>query len=105
AGHLLGLMDHIGIDRAVLIGHSMGGMAVSGMAQMHPERVRALVMSDTPFGFQTAALTRWAALMIEKISGGFEVLDHLFAPGFAEAEPELHYLYRGICRMKLGTAA
>jgi pimeloyl-ACP methyl ester carboxylesterase len=105
SAHLLGLMDHLGIDRAVLIGHSMGGMAVSGVAQTHPDRVRALVMSDTPFGFQTASLSRWAELMIEKISSGFDVLEHLFAPGFAEREPELHYLYRGICRMKPGTAA
>lgn len=101
AGHLLGLMDHLAIDRAILVGHSMGGMAVSGVAQQHPKRVRGLVMSDTPFGFQTASLSRWADQMIDKIAGGFQVLDHLFAPGFAQAEPELNYLYSGICRMRL----
>jgi len=96
---LQGLLDHIGIDRAFLVGHSMGGIAVSGLAQSHPERVRGLVMGDTPFGFQTAALSRWAGQMLEKIPAGFNVFEHLFAPGFALAEPELHYLYTAICRL------
>ena len=98
---LLSLMDELEIARAVLVGHSMGGLAVSGVAQLHPERVRGLAMSDTPFGFQTAALSRWAAQMLEKIPAGFSVLDHLFAPGFAEREPEMHHLYQAICRNKL----
>jgi len=101
ADDLLRLMDHLKIDRAILVGHSMGGMAVAPVAQNHSDRVRALVMSDTPFSFSTAALSRWAGEMIDKISKGFNVMDHLFAPGLAEREPELHYLYMAICRMKL----
>jgi pimeloyl-ACP methyl ester carboxylesterase len=98
---LLALMDHLEIERAVLIGHSMGGMAVSGVTHNHPERARGLVMSDTPFGFQTVALSRWASQMIDKISKGFNVMDKLFAPGFAEREPEMHALYMAICRMRV----
>ncbi len=101
ADDLKSLMDEIGIDRAVLVGHSMGGLAVSGVAQLHPERVRGLAMSDTPFGFQTAALSRWAAQMLEKIPAGFKVLEHLFASGFAAREPAMHNLYQAICRNKL----
>jgi pimeloyl-ACP methyl ester carboxylesterase len=99
ASDLLGLLDHLDIDRAFLVGHSMGGMAVSGVAQRSPGRVRALVMGDTPFGFQTAALSRWADEMLQKIPSGFNVFEHLFAPGFAEAQPELHCLYTGLCRL------
>jgi 3-oxoadipate enol-lactonase len=94
-------MDELEIERAVLVGHSMGGMAVSGVAQRNPERVRGLVMSDTPFGFQTAALSRWAGQMLEKIPAGFNVLEHLFAPGFAARKPEMHHLYQAICRAKI----
>jgi pimeloyl-ACP methyl ester carboxylesterase len=101
ADDLKSLMDEAGIERAVLIGHSMGGLAVSGVAQRWPGRVRALVMSDTPFGFHTEALQRWASEMLVKIAGGFQVLDHLFAPGFAEREPELYHLYQAICRTRL----
>jgi len=98
---LKGLLDHVGVDRAFLVGHSMGGLAVSGVAQNHPERVRGLVMGDTPFGFQTETLSRWATQMLEKIPAGFNVFEHLFAPGFAAAEPELHYLYSAICRLNV----
>jgi 3-oxoadipate enol-lactonase len=101
ADDLLALMDQLAIDRAVLVGHSMGGIAVSGVSQTRPERVRGLVMSDTPFGFQTAAMSRWAAGMIDKISNGFNVMEHLFAPGFAMREPEMHTLYQAICRMRV----
>ena len=99
ADDLKGLLDHLEIERAFLVGHSMGGMAVSGVAQRFPERVRGLVMSDTPFGFKTAALSRWAAEMLEKIPAGFNVFEHLFGPDFAEAQPEMHYLYTAICRL------
>lgn len=105
ADDLLALMDELEIGRAVLIGHSMGGLAVSGVAQQWPERVRALVMSDTPFGFQTEALSRWASHMLVKIADGFQVLEHLFAPGFAEREPERHHLYQAICRTRLPAPA
>ena len=100
-GNLLSLMDELAIDRAVLVGHSMGGLAVSSVAQNHPDRVRALVMSDTPFGFFTPALRSWAGEMLEKIPKGFNVLEHLFAPDFAERDPNAHHLYQAICRMRL----
>jgi 3-oxoadipate enol-lactonase len=96
---LLGLLDHLNIERAILVGHSMGGMAVSGAAQAQPERVRGLVMSDTPFGFATAALSRWAGEMIEKITSGLSVLDSVYADGFAERHPDLHYLYGALNRL------
>jgi 3-oxoadipate enol-lactonase len=96
---LLGLLDHLGIERAHLVGHSMGGLAVSGVAQRHPERVDRLVMSDTPFGFATAALSEWSALMIERITNGFEVLEHLYAPDFDERAPVHACLYRALGRL------
>jgi pimeloyl-ACP methyl ester carboxylesterase len=100
-GDLLSLMEELRIDDAALVGHSMGGLAVSAVAQNHPERVSGLVMSDTAFGFFTPALSRWASEMLVKIPAGFNVLEHLFAPNFAEREPEAHHLYQAICRMRL----
>ncbi len=40
---LLDLLDHLGIDRAHLIGVSMGGMLIVDFTLEHPERVTALV--------------------------------------------------------------
>ncbi len=65
AEDLLGVLDALDVGRAVLVGHSMGGYAVSGVARRHPGRVAALVMVDTPFGFPTAALSRWATEMVD----------------------------------------
>ena len=46
ARDLLALLDHFGLDRAVLAGHSLGGYAVARFAADHPERVRAVVLID-----------------------------------------------------------
>src|SRR5262249_37506773 len=64
---LLGLMDHLGIEAAHLNGWSAGGWAVSLVAQQFPKRALSLTMTDTPFGFQTPALSKWSAEMLDKL--------------------------------------
>jgi pimeloyl-ACP methyl ester carboxylesterase len=44
---LRGLLDHLGIDRCDLLGHSVGGMVVLRFALAHPERVRSLIFMNT----------------------------------------------------------
>lgn len=43
---LMGLMDQLGIERAVLIGNSAGGTVAAAAALAYPERVSALVLVD-----------------------------------------------------------
>lgn len=46
AEDLLGLMDHIGIERAHLVGHSYGGAVALHFAVLHPERAVSLTLAD-----------------------------------------------------------
>ncbi len=54
---LLELMDEQGINKAVLIGHSMGGKTVMSFAEAWPERVQALISVDiAPKSYRNLAL-------------------------------------------------
>jgi pimeloyl-ACP methyl ester carboxylesterase len=49
---LIAAMDHIGVERAILIGHSMGGAVCARAAVLRPDRVVALALL-APVGFGT----------------------------------------------------
>lgn len=42
-GDTLGLLDHLGVARAHIVGYSMGGWIAETLAYRHPERVRSAV--------------------------------------------------------------
>ena len=46
AADLLGLLDRLGLDRAILMGHSLGAHVGVRFATLHPERVAKLVLFD-----------------------------------------------------------
>ncbi|MBF8187531.1 alpha/beta fold hydrolase [Nonomuraea sp. K274] len=48
AEDVVALLDHLGIERATVIGHSLGGVVSSLLAASHPERVERLVLEDVP---------------------------------------------------------
>lgn len=47
AGDVLALMDHLGVERAALIGQSTGGAIGQHLAAVHPQRISRLVLSST----------------------------------------------------------
>jgi pimeloyl-ACP methyl ester carboxylesterase len=77
---LRAVMDDRGIDRAVLVGASMGAHTAVRMALDHPERVAGLVIATPAFDPEEdrdAGLQRWDALSEGLRTGGVD--------GFVEA--------------------
>lgn len=56
ADDLAALLDHLGVEQAVLVGMSQGGYLSLRCALIHPEVVRALVLIDTQAQLEDAAL-------------------------------------------------
>ena len=49
ASDIVGLMDHLGLEKAAVLGHSWGGNVAGNVAARFPERVEKLVMIDGGF--------------------------------------------------------
>ncbi|HEX4789122.1 MAG TPA: alpha/beta hydrolase [Actinospica sp.] len=47
AADVIGFADAVGLDRVVLLGHSMGGTVATLAAALQPERITALVLEDS----------------------------------------------------------
>lgn len=85
-GDLLGLIDALGEEQAVLVGHDWGAPVVWNTAALHPARVRAVMALSVPFlprGEQSAIAT-WRELY----AGRFFYQLYFQQPGVAEAELE-----------------
>jgi lipase len=46
SGDVIWVLDHLGLEDAVILGHSMGGFVALKSALSYPDRVRALVLLD-----------------------------------------------------------
>jgi pimeloyl-ACP methyl ester carboxylesterase len=73
---LVGVLDRLGIERAVLAGSSMGAHTILGLALRAPERVAGLVVITPAYDPETqddpSRLARWDALADGLERGGVE---------------------------------
>jgi pimeloyl-ACP methyl ester carboxylesterase len=88
-GDLKGLLDHLGIGKTALIGQSMGGTTVLGFASAYPDRVSALIMSDTTGGYTDPEIAELRRTLPQKPRTAF-------APDFPTRDPARAFLYREI---------
>jgi pimeloyl-ACP methyl ester carboxylesterase len=66
-GDMAGLLDALGIEKAVFCGHDWGGFVVWAMPILHPERTAGVIGVNTPY-FPRAAEPPTAAM--RKLAGG-----------------------------------
>ena len=99
ARQLAGLMDHLGIDRASVVGFSIGGMINRRFALDHPERLSALVILNSPHdrGDEAQRLVEDRARTVRD-QGALATMDaalqRWFTPGFRAAHPDAMRLIR-----------
>ena len=87
-----GLMDALGIKRAHVMGHSMGGRVAQWLALDYPEKIRSLVLSGTGSGKYSELLEDYPRgvpmdAALEMIEKGYEKYQHdHWGPGFMFSE-------------------
>jgi 3-oxoadipate enol-lactonase len=103
---LQAILDHLRVERAHLIGQSMGGWAALGFAVAHPERVRSLVLADTVAGISTPAIENAMDAYLRRAAkapapeilplGRHPALDE----GLAERDPARAFLYQELSLLR-----
>ncbi|MFI0976383.1 alpha/beta fold hydrolase [Streptomyces sp. NPDC021093] len=104
ADDLVALLDHLGIEGAVVGGVSMGGQIAMELQRSHPGRVRALVLSDSSFpaetdegkAFRNGLADRVLADGMDGYAG--EVIDKMLADYNVTALPEVAAKVLGMMR-------
>lgn len=95
AADTAGLLDALGIDQAVVMGHSMGGFIAQAMALEFPHKVQKLILCSTNFGGPRhipvtpdamKVLTDMSSDPLTRFKNGLAVST---APGWPEKNPEM----------------
>ncbi|MCE2516695.1 MAG: alpha/beta fold hydrolase [Alphaproteobacteria bacterium] len=89
---IISLMDHLGLREAVMVGFSLGGMINRRIALDHPERVKGLVILNSPHErgeAEQAKVEERARMTAEDgIASTIEAtLERWFTPGFIASQP------------------
>ena len=92
ADDVAALMDHLGLNRAVIAGCSVGGMVAMAMAIRHPARCAALVLSNTAARIGTD--DSWQARISAVETGGLggladTIIDRWFSARFRQSPEAL----------------
>lgn len=103
AEDLLALIDHLGLDKVVIVAQSMGGWTAVNFAFAHPDRLRGMVLASTSGPIDPAqsgageALADWRAKSNQSFATGAALGVHpaMGLRGAAE-QPAMHFLYRAV---------
>lgn len=67
ADDVKGLLDHLDIQRAVLVGLSMGGYLLFAFHRKYPERIKGLVFCDTRAEADTPDVVAWRFALAQRV--------------------------------------
>jgi len=93
-GDVIGLLDHFGIEKADLMGLSLGGMTMLGVAIDHPARVKRVICCDARSDAVPPFVASWDARVASiKEAGGMRgildfTMERWFTPAFRAARPD-----------------
>jgi pimeloyl-ACP methyl ester carboxylesterase len=82
-GDLVGLLDHLGVEKAIFVGHDWGGIVVWQLPLLHPDRVAGIIGLNTPF---TPRLPLDPIEMFRNAYGEDMYIVHFQQPGVADAQ-------------------
>jgi 3-oxoadipate enol-lactonase len=93
------LIREWGRGPVAFVGLSMGGMVGQGLAVLHPELLRGLVVANSTAQYPPAAAPNWAQRIAAVEQGGMPavadmVMERYFSPHFRQAHPEAVADYR-----------
>jgi pimeloyl-ACP methyl ester carboxylesterase len=95
-GDLAAVLDATGVERAHVVGQSMGGWWATGFALAHPDRSDSLVLANTVGGIWTDALRAHFRTLLAPASAGPTQLGQHSAvgPQLATRDLALSFLYQ-----------
>lgn len=97
---LIGLLDHLKLERTALLGQSLGARSAAGLASRHPERVKLLILASgsgglvpmPPIGHSAEAA---AAALAAKSNAEF-IVSVRHHDKFATRDPEKNFLFEAM---------
>ncbi|OYT71944.1 MAG: 3-oxoadipate enol-lactone hydrolase [Chloracidobacterium sp. CP2_5A] len=96
AADMVGVLDALGVERALVVGHSLGGFIAQELTLAHPERVTKLVLAGTSFGGPESippTPAAMAVLLLDRTMDPMELirrgLETAVAPSFTAAKPPM----------------
>ena len=93
---LAAVMDAARMDRAVIVCQSMGGWTGVRAAVHRPDRVRAVLLANTPGAVRNPATVANGKRMAERLAAAGGLVNQAFSSAFAERNPAGALLYRQI---------
>lgn len=98
----VGLLDHLGIDRAIVVAHSLGGRLMLPAAVQHPDRLLALVMIGSSGGLEMPGPFNDGYSESRKAINTLPTNHRYLSPSFVHRNPALSQVHMELATLDVG---